>query len=498
MSGRCADDVRRVDSMKRTSPMRRLAHLPWLLFLPLVATSATFSVDTGSDIALAACTVAPGDCSLRGALQAANVAPGEDRIEFDLPESDPGFQAATAHWRISLGSELQVTDALEIDGFSQPGAQRNSNPALEPVAHTLKVELRGPDPGTTNCILAIGPLALRGLVLGNCNAAVFMFEPGPHLVEGSHIGIDVGGLASPAPNRLGVVLGGDATIGLGTPASANVIAGNTRGGLVQLRALTRLRVQGNIIGPTASLLGTAGSQDYGIQLTGPFPDSLIGGAEPEQANTIAGNAFNGILVSQQPQSIGGPAQLRILGNVFGVGLDGTALGNGSNPGSPSQSVPTIQIGNLGHCRVAVGGTGPGEGNLIAYGGNAGVAVGSCWGAAILGNAFFRNRLPPIDLASSNSFDGPTANDPGDADGSGTDPFASNLGNRYQNRPELLGEHADAQQDTLTLSLRVDSSPAEQAYPGAWTSIAATNWGCSAWRTPEPTRSPMRNRPEIMS
>lgn len=435
-----------------------------LLLAPALCGAAIFSVDTTSDVVLSACTATPGDCSLRGAIGAANALAGGDRIEFDLSESDPGFQATTSHWRFSLGSELQNTGALEIDGFSQAAALRNANAPLTAVAHTLKIEIRGPNSSNTNCILAIGSLTVRGLVMNNCNQAIFMFEPGPHLVEGSHIGTDVTGLAAPAPNRFGVALGGDATIGLGTPATANVIAGNLRGGLVQFRAMTRLRIQGNIIGPIATLTATPGIQDYGIHLLGPFPDSLIGGPTPEEANTISGNAFNGILVSQQPQSIGGAANLRIQGNVIGTGIDGLALGNGYNPGSPTQTLPTIQIGNLGHCRIAIGGSGDGEGNVIAYGANAGVAVGACWGGAILGNVFLGNRRQAIDLATSNNFDGATANDAGDGDGSGTDPFGASLGNRYQNTAELLEEHRDAEGDSLTLSLRVDSTPTAQAYP----------------------------------
>jgi CSLREA domain-containing protein len=435
-----------------------------LLLAPTLVRAATFTVDTTSDAALDACTAAPDDCSLRGAIGAANALAGSDRIEFDLSDLDAGFQPATAHWRIALGSELQNTGALEIDGFSQAGAQRNANAALEPVGHTLKVEIRGPNSSNVNCILAIGSLTVRGLVMNNCNQAIFMFEPGPHLVEGSHLGTDVTGLLAPSPNRFGVALGGDATIGLGTPASANVIAGNLRGGLVQFRAMTHLRIQGNIIGPNASLTTTPGVQDYGVHLLGPFPDSLIGGPTPEEANTISGNAFNGILVSQQPQSVGGAASLRIQGNIIGTGIDGIPLGNGYNSGSPSQTLPTIQIGNLGHCRIAIGGTGEGEGNLIAYGANAGVAVGACWGAAILGNSFLGNRRQVIDLATSNNFDGPTLNDVGDGDGSGTDPFGASLGNRYQNMPALVGEARDALADSLTMSLRVDSATTAQAYP----------------------------------
>jgi hypothetical protein len=119
---------------------------------------------------------------------------------------------------------------------------------------------------------------------------------------------------------------------------------------------------------------------------------------------------------------------------------------------------------LGNCRVAIGGDAPGEGNLIAYGGNAGVAVNSCWSAPIFGNSFLANRGQPIDLATTNGFDGPTVNDPGDVDGTGSDPFAVAAGNRLQNTVQIETIVEDAANDELRVTLRVDSTPASAAYP----------------------------------
>lgn len=67
------------------------------------STAATFEVDTTSDMSLSACNGAiANDCSLRGALNAANATPVADDIVFNIPQADPGFQAATQHWRISV------------------------------------------------------------------------------------------------------------------------------------------------------------------------------------------------------------------------------------------------------------------------------------------------------------------------------------------------------------------------------------------------------------
>jgi hypothetical protein len=434
------------------------------LLAPAFAAAATFTVDSSSDAVLSACTAAPADCSLRGAITAANSASGADAIGFDLPTSDAGFQAATSHWRIAPASELPlVSEALTIDGFTQAGAAPSTHPPLSAIGHVLKIELRGPNVASTNGLLATASLTVRGLVFNSWNQAIYLFDVGSHVIEGNYFGTDISGDVA-MPNRFAVALGGDVRIGGTTPAQANLISGNRFAGLAQFRPLTRLRVQGNIIGANRNLTGAFAQQDYGIQLQGPFDDAIIGGSTAAEANTIVGSSYNAIMVSNQPQSNGGAPQLRILGNIIGAGIGGVAIGNGLNPGSPSQTMPSIQVGMLGHCRVAIGGDAPGEGNLVAHGGNAGVAINSCWGAPILGNAFLANRGAPIDLATTNNFDGPSANDEGDVDGTGTNPFAVAAGNRLQNTAQVDAIVEDAAAGELRITLRVDSAPSSSVYP----------------------------------
>ena len=63
------------------------------------------------------------------------------------------------------------------------------------------------------------------------------------------------------------------------------------------------------------------------------------------------------------------------------------------------------MGNL------IGGTNPGEGNVIAGNGGIGVAINSWYGNAVRGNSIYANGGLGIDLGS----DGPDANDTGDTD-----------------------------------------------------------------------------------
>jgi CSLREA domain-containing protein len=437
---------------------------PALVIAPM-ANAATFVVDTTSDAALGACGVAiAGDCSLRGAIMSANAAAGADSIAFDVPTTDPGFQPSTSHWRFLPATEFPlVSDALVIDGFSQTGATPSNHLPLSPIGHVLKIELRGPNVNSVNGILATGALTVRGLVFNNWSQAIYLFDGATHVIEGSYFGTDITGDVS-MPNRYAIVLGGNVRIGGPTPAQSNLISGNRFAGLTQQRPITSLRVQGNNFGANRTLTAALAPQDHAIQLQGPFADAVVGGTTPEEANTLAGSNFNALYIAGQPQPTAGPPLLRVIGNVIGAGIGGVAIGNGLNPGSPSQAMPQIQIGMLGDCRVAIGGDAAGEGNLIAYGGQAGVAVNSCWGAPILGNSFLANRGQPIDLATTNNFDGPTPNDAGDVDGTGTNPFAVAAGNRLQNTVQIDTIVEDAANDELRVTLRVDSTPASASYP----------------------------------
>ncbi len=444
---------------------RILRLLPILVLLvALESPAATFVVDTTSDSALGACSAAIAeDCSLRGAIAAANLTPAADIINFAIPQSDAGFQAATAHWRFAPATELPfISNPLTIDGFTQTGAAPSSHLPLAPIGHVLKIELRGASMSNFNCLLAGGSLTLRGLAINNCNQAIFLFDSGIHVIEGNYLGTDITGTSTVA-NRVGVALGGDVRIGGLLPAQANLISGNRLGALVQFRSVTRLLVQGNTIGPNRLLTAAQGLQDNGISLLGPYTDVVIGGTVAAAANLIGGNTFNAISISDQPRGAPGAPLVRIVGNVIGLGTGGIPLGNGLNQGS-GQTVPSIQVSLLGNCRVAIGGDGAGEGNIIAHGGNAAVAINACWGAPILGNAFLANRRQPIDLATTNGFDGPTANDAGDFDGTGTDPFAVSAGNRLQNTAEVETVIENAGNNQLRIALRVDSAPTAATYP----------------------------------
>jgi hypothetical protein len=72
------------------------------------AQSLTFVVTTTAD---------SGPGSLRDAITQSNENPDADKITFAIPTSDPGYDAASGHWTISLMSALPViTDSVTITG----------------------------------------------------------------------------------------------------------------------------------------------------------------------------------------------------------------------------------------------------------------------------------------------------------------------------------------------------------------------------------------------
>lgn len=446
--------------------MRRLAFCTLLSLHSTAATAAVFLVDTTSDDGGAPFQLCDGDagngnCSLRGAILRANASSGADTLTFAIPASDPGYVAATAHWRIAPASSLPlIADDLTIDGYSQPGALANTlTPEAGGSNARLKIELHGF--GTTSQAgLDVGNgnprLSLSGLAINNFRINLQLLSPGPHRVEGCFIGTDISGQQgiSANANANGIRLRGAAVIGGLVPAARNVIAGNGYIGVWDESATTTTQpstYQGNLFGLAADGTTVLPGQDYGIYLSGAAEGALIGGSSAGARNLFAGHEVNAIHFTGAAAAANAPS-LRIQGNYFGTDWSGTlARPNGAL--SISQPQPTLQLFRSGRCAAQIGGDGAGEGNLIAHAAAAGVQVSTCTGAAILGNAFRANRIA-VDLAPGSNADGATPNDAGDADSGG---------NRLQNHPVIESLVATGG-GMLQLSYRVDSAVANSAYP----------------------------------
>jgi hypothetical protein len=420
-----------------------LAAAATMLVAPQVAAAITYTV-ARTDDADGPCPAA-SNCSFRQAINSANASPGSDRIVFDIP---PGGAQTIRPIARNLPP---ATDPVEIDATTQPGYTG------APV-----VELNGDlDPMLPNYGLEIqsGYSTIRGLLIdGFVGDGAAIFLGGPHnAVVGNYLG-DVPGTPATAPNSYGVRTASspDNRIGGTSMSDRNVVSGNTRVGVLVGEGSPRNAVQGNYVGtdPTGQA-GVPGVQATGIQIEH-GDQSAVGGTATGAGNVVAlngegifvnavnvtiegnyvgtdatgtrplGNIFGVTLIFASGTEVGGNSTAArnviadnqeagvfldlqssdnaVQGNFIGVGADGSALGNHGHG---------VFIGELAHTNL-VGGTGPGQGNLIAYNTGDGVALHVNAGLqnGVLGNSIHSNGALGIDLLANG---GENPNDPGDED-----------------------------------------------------------------------------------
>jgi hypothetical protein len=197
-------------------------------------------------------------------------------------------------------------------------------------------------------------------------------------VKGNYIGTDPSGTVG-IPNQDGVFIWLHAqnnTIGGSGPGEGNVISGNDGHGVeIVLTATgtgTGNLVKGNYIGTDAS--GTVAVPNlYGVGIRDGAQNNTIGGSGPGERNVISGNDSHGVEIA------GWPAENNtVKGNFIGTDSSGTvAVAN--------------HIGvSIHQARDnTVGGSGPGEGNVISGNDEEGVLIS---GADTDGNAVKGNFI----------------------------------------------------------------------------------------------------------
>ncbi len=267
------------------------------------AEAATFVVDTTSDANLTACTGALGDCSLRGAINAANSAAGADVVNFGIPAvSEPGCNVGTGVCTITPASALPaISEALTIDGYTQSGAAANTNGSGLAINAALKIELNGSGAGALVDGLSVtgGSSTIRGLVINRFGGNGISLETsGANAVEGNFIGtdvagtVDLGNLSSGVISRLG---SSNNTVGGSTPGQRNLIAGNRDGILIV--SSTGNQVKGNFIGTDVTRAASLGNSLNGINIAAGGIANTVGGLTNGEDNVIAHNGLAGVAVA---------------------------------------------------------------------------------------------------------------------------------------------------------------------------------------------------------
>jgi hypothetical protein len=274
--------------------------------------------------------------------------------------------------------------------------------------------------GSNNLIGGPSPAA-RNLISGNDNSGITIAGDNANpaegnLIRGNYIGTNAAGTAA-LGNGAGITLAAkNVTVGGTATGEGNLISGNgnsfgTDGILISGSLGQGIVVQGNLIGTNAAGSAALGNTGNGILIIGFVSGVTIGGSSPGARNVIAANGQYGL-------NLRGTGSMVVKGNLIGTDATGTV-----NLRNLLSGISISSANNV------IGGTNPGEGNVIAFNGvntnHSGIQIldGGATGNQIRGNSIFSNASLGIDLGGL----GLTANDNCDGDTGG---------NNSQNFPVL--------------------------------------------------------------
>ena len=212
----------------------------------------------------------------------------------------------------------------------------------------------------------------RNVISHNSNGGVAIHDNGSdnNMIIGNYIGTDASGAATLGNSSRGVSLSSNAKgnlIGGNAPGERNIISGNWDWGVSFDNSATNNTVAGNYIGLNAAGTAALGNMSGGIgSWNGPQQNKIVG-------NVVSGNNSDGIHFNNAHRNL-------IVGNY--VGTDPTG----------ETGIPNIGQGISFCCGAqgnVVGGTAPGQANVIAYNRYSGINVSS---VNSVGNTLSRNVI----------------------------------------------------------------------------------------------------------
>lgn len=302
----------------------------------------------------------------------------------------------------------------------------------------------------------------RNVVSGNDLAGIRVSVNASNTtVQGNYTGLNAAGNGAVPNGACGIGVDSNAagnTIGGTTSGARNVSSGNFACGLSLSGRYTV--AQGNYIGFSAdgnSPIPNQGNTTSSTVNMAGARDNIVGGNTTAARNYIAGNQYNGVaLFGATP--FGGPPCTgnKIQGNYIGVNINGQVE---SGYGFPNLALALFSDAS----NNLIGGTAPGEGNVIA--GNGGgiaatnLAIFESLNNSFLGNSIHSNSGGTITtlgidlLGTTNDFatfsdQGVTPNDAGDPDV---------LSNHLMNFPVISSVSSTNGQATITYNLDINDS-----------------------------------------
>ena len=258
--------------------------------------------------------------------------------------------------------------------------------------------------GSTDNLIGGTSAAARNIISGSPSSGVGVrLEQGANgnRVQGNYIGTDVTGTEMlPSTFGVGIINSNNNIIGGTDTGAGNLISGNGQAGITiggNNSGATGNVIQANYIGTDKTGTAALGNGLRGVELAFKVTNTTIGGTTAAARNIISGNGEIGVFMA-----FDNTTGNSVLGNYIGTDVSGT---------SP---IPNrFGVGFNGARDNFVGGTGAGEGNVIAFNRESGVfgLDSLATGNRISGNSIHSNTTLGIDLHPL----GVTPNDPSDTD-----------------------------------------------------------------------------------
>lgn len=217
-------------------------------------------------------TTCGANCTLRQAINVANATPGGDSIAFDVASPGP-FQLLPA---TALPT---ITDALTIDGYTQPGSSPNTSATADNAVITALLNGSGIATGIISGLgVCASNVTIRGLSIvnfpgqginlggtstgGACAGGPFVGG----VVAGNFVGLTLTSAAA-GNGFTGIVVSRfEARIGGTLPADRNVIGANGSAGIA-VGTSSPASIDGNLIGTDATAALDRGNGQSGIFLS---------------------------------------------------------------------------------------------------------------------------------------------------------------------------------------------------------------------------------------
>jgi hypothetical protein len=361
-----------------------------LLALPAFAAAIqTYKVENNGDAGTKALCEAhiTNECTLRGALEAAEADPGFDLIEF-----------ASADFHGEVGGSEIVVGSTPLPTITQPLLIFG-----HPVFGVISPTIASPGVGVTAAVgqqalkVASAGVTIENMAFGNGKVGIEVVAPTTGLnVRSSWFGLKLDASAN-AIGKTGILLGpeaDEATIGGSEESERNVFAHAEVG--VQIEGASKTKVLGNYIG-----VGPAGTAAAGLEngvriadaVASPAEENEVGGilTGPQVGTAACDGACNAIATepgegidlagSTAGSAASGPTTIR--GNYLGLAPSGVGA-VGENADAVRAAPPTGGC-SAGPGDVSVGGPTVGETNYIA-GGIFGIYAEAAQNFSAIGNA----------------------------------------------------------------------------------------------------------------